>query len=122
MRKAHLESTAPPKGERRKWTPIQRSLGGVTIAAALVAGVAFAQSGGENGEAALLANTCTSCHGADGRGQGAIPQIGGLPADQIVDALVAFRDGTRQATVMGWVAKAYSDAEIQMIADYFSQR
>ena len=121
MRKAHLESTAPPDGERRKWTAIQRSLGGIAVAAAMVAGVAFAQSG-EESEAALLANACTSCHGVDGHGQGAIPSIGGLPAEQIADALTGFRDGTRQSTIMGRIAKAYSDAEIQMIADYFSQR
>lgn len=122
MRKAHLESTAPPESGRRRHTPIRLTLGGIAIAGALAAGVAFAQSSGDNTEPALLANACTSCHGVDGRGQGAIPPIGGMPAGQIADALVAFRDGTRQSTIMGRIAKAYSDAEIQMIADYFSQR
>jgi sulfide dehydrogenase cytochrome subunit len=121
VRNAHQNAVASSERRRNVRTPVRRYLGGFAIAAGLVAGVAFAQNG-ENSEGALLASVCTTCHGVDGRGQGAIPQIGGLPADQIADALLAFRDGTRQATVMGWVAKSYSDAQIQMIADYFSQR
>ena len=34
----------------------------------------------------------------------------------------AFRDGARPATIMQQIAKGYSDAQIDLMADYFSRR
>ena len=44
------------------------------------------------------------------------------PSLLIVEAMRAFKEGKREATVMHQIAKGYSDAEIAAIAAYFSQR
>lgn len=70
---------------------------------------------------AMLANTCSACHGPEGRSPGAIPTINGKSAEFITKALHDFRSGARESTVMGRHAKGYSDEEIRLIADYFSK-
>jgi cytochrome subunit of sulfide dehydrogenase len=60
----------------------------------------------------LLAGTCTTCHGSGGTGSGAVPSLKGRNAASVADAMRAFRDGSRPATVMGRLAKGFSDDEI----------
>ena len=92
----------------------------VAAALALAAVAAHAQ---ENPVARSLAATCASCHGTDGRSVTAeVVSLAGLPKEQIVAQMQAFRDGTRPATVMQQLAKGYSDAQIELLADYFSRR
>ena len=71
-------------------------------------------------QGAMLSNSCSACHGTDGKSPGAIPSINGKPAKFINQALSEFRSGTRASTVMGRHAKGYSDKEIKLIADYFA--
>ena len=71
-------------------------------------------------QAAMLSNSCSACHGTDGKSPGAIPRINGKSARFINQALLEFRSGTRTSTVMGRHAKGYSDKEIKLIADYFA--
>jgi len=70
----------------------------------------------------VLALTCASCHGVDGKSPGAIPSIAGRPAKELKDALVGFKTGTRPATVMNRLAKGYTDQEIDFLATYFSRK
>lgn len=70
---------------------------------------------------AMLANSCAGCHGTDGHSPGAIPSIGGKSADFIETALKEFRSGERHGTVMGRHAKAYTDEEIRLIAEFFGR-
>lgn len=71
-------------------------------------------------QGAMLSNSCSACHGTDGKSPGAIPSIYGKSAGFISQALKEFRDGQRPATVMGRHAKGYTDQEIQLIAEHFS--
>lgn len=71
-------------------------------------------------QGAMLSNSCSACHGTDGKSPGAIPSINGKSARFINQALLEFRSGTRTSTVMGRHAKGYSDKEIKLIADYFA--
>ena len=71
-------------------------------------------------QGAMLSNSCSACHGTDGKSPGAIPSIYGKSAGFISQALKEFRDGSRTSTVMGRHAKGYSDQEIQLIAEHFS--
>ena len=92
------------------------------IAAALAAAplAAVAQ---DSPAARSLAATCASCHGTDGRSvTKEVIGLAGLPKDHIVAQMKAFRDGSRQATVMHQIAKGYSDQQIDLIADYFARR
>ncbi len=70
--------------------------------------------------AVMLSNSCAACHGTDGNSPGAMPSINGKSAQFISRALLDFREGKREATVMGRHAAGYSDDEIALIADYFS--
>lgn len=70
---------------------------------------------------AILASTCFTCHGPDGKSPGAMPSIYGVPADSLVKTLQDFKSGMRPATVMDRHAKGYSDDEIREIADYLSK-
>jgi sulfide dehydrogenase cytochrome subunit len=92
----------------------------VAAALALAAASAHAQ---DNPVARSLAATCASCHGTDGRSVTAeAVSLAGLPKEHIVAQMKAFRDGTRSATLMQQLAKGYSDAQIELMADYFSRR
>ena len=71
-------------------------------------------------QGAMLSNSCSACHGTDGKSPGSIPGINGKSADFISQALTEFRDGNRKSTVMGRHAKGYTDQEIKLIADHFS--
>ena len=71
-------------------------------------------------EGAMLSNSCSACHGTDGKSPGAIPGIYGKSAQFISQSLKDFRSGSRSSTVMGRHAKGYSDNEIKLIADYFA--
>jgi cytochrome c553 len=71
-----------------------------------------------------LAMNCAICHGTDGRpvAGSSVAALAGRPAPEIVEAMGAFRQGTRPATVMHQIAKGYSDAEIEAMARYFAAR
>jgi len=70
--------------------------------------------------ATIEARSCNSCHGPDGYSPGAIPSIRGMPRQSFINAMQDFRSGRRTGTIMGRLAKAYSDAEIRAMAEYFS--
>jgi cytochrome c553 len=62
---------------------------------------------------------CSNCHPRSG-GDAALKPLGGRDAPEIVAAVAAFRDGTRPATVMGRIAKGFSDDEITAIAAWYA--
>jgi cytochrome c553 len=90
--------------------------------AALVATVAVpAQAQQVDGR--VLALSCMNCHGPSGKSPGEIPSIAGKSEDFLKNALIDFRDGKRtgaSATVMGRLAKGYSDAEIEAVSKYIA--
>jgi cytochrome c553 len=94
-----------------------------TLVAAALALAAVAAHAQDNPVARSLAATCASCHGTEGRSvTQEVASLAGLPKEHIVAQMKAFRDGTRPATVMQQLAKGYSDAQIELLADYFSRR
>jgi sulfide dehydrogenase cytochrome subunit len=73
--------------------------------------------------AAMLANACAGCHGTNGGSAGpTMPSLASQSKTAIVDAMKKFKGGDRPSTVMGRLAKGYSDAEIDAIGDYFSKQ
>lgn len=73
-------------------------------------------------DARNLASACAICHGTGGRPAPNTPLVplAGLPQDHIATQMRAFRDGTRQATVMHQIAKGYTDAQIDAMAAWFA--
>jgi len=81
-------------------------------------GIGAAETVSQRG--AALAQTCVTCHGPEGRSQGAIPSLTTLSAADIMTALQAFRAETRPSTVMHRIAKGLDDADITAVATYFA--
>jgi len=70
---------------------------------------------------------CVNCHGENGKGKSPdnpiFPVIGGQHKDYLVKQLTDFNKGDRKndpAGMMGNIAKAMTDAEIEAVADYVS--
>ena len=93
------------------------------LAAAALALAAAAAQAQDAPATRSLAATCASCHGTEGRSATKeVPSLASLPKDYIVAQMKAFRDGARPATIMHQLAKGYNDAQIELLADYFSRR
>ncbi len=72
--------------------------------------------------AAMLSNTCAGCHGTNGASGGpATPTIAGLEEEYFVDVMNQFKSGERYSTIMGRIAKGYTDDEIKAMAGHFSK-
>ena len=98
------------------WPPLSAMLWPVLIILASLGTVASAAERAP----AELANACASCHGPDGRSQGAIPNLAGMPAAEFVARMEVFRSGNGDATVMDRIAPGVSPAEVDALADYFA--
>ena len=92
----------------------------------------------------LLAGTCVACHGSAGNSVGpAIPNLAGVSPNYFMAAMLAYKyddedelevviDGDeafedveafpRFSTIMGRIAKGYSEDQIKAMAEYFSNQ
>jgi sulfide dehydrogenase cytochrome subunit len=68
------------------------------------------------------AASCSGCHPASVGLQTPIPRLAGRNAAEMVQQMQAFRDGQRDATVMGRIAKGFTDPEIQAIAAWYAEQ
>lgn len=85
----------------------------------VLGGVAFA----ETPSATMLSNTCFGCHGPSGNSVGpASPTIAGMSKDYFIEAMQEYKSGERPSTIMGRIAKGYSEEEFELMAGYFSQQ
>jgi cytochrome c553 len=66
-------------------------------------------------EPPLAALSCAGCHGA-----APVPPIAGRPAAELVQQMQAFRANERPGTIMGRIARGYTDAEIAAIAAFLA--
>ena len=85
----------------------------------LVAAPASAQ----DHKARAWAASCAACHGTNGRSVGDVPALAGRSKADLYAVLKEFKEGKRNtATVMHQHAKGYTDAQLERIAEYFSQQ
>jgi len=71
----------------------------------------------------MLANTCAGCHGTGGASQGpASPIIAGLSEEYFVELMEEFASGEIPSTIMGRIAKGYSEDEIKQMAKHFGAK
>ena len=86
----------------------------------------WAQAPGPDGKEALytksLAATCANCHGTNGKATlgSTVPSLAGLDKNYIYGQMMAFKTGSRPATVMHQISKGYSDAQIESLSAYFA--
>ncbi|MCU0765416.1 MAG: c-type cytochrome [Burkholderiaceae bacterium] len=69
-----------------------------------------------------MAANCANCHGTQGVAKGAMPSLAGQKREVIVEQMRAFRDGRRPATLMHQLAKGYTDAQIEAVAEFFARQ
>ena len=94
---------------------------GWTLAMGVLAVSAMAQAAPPS--PAMLSNACAGCHGTNGGSAGlTMPSLASLSMTAIVDAMKKFKSGERPSTVMGRLAKGYTDAEFDAMAEFFSQQ
>lgn len=89
---------------------------GLTLAAT----VASAQTtAGQSGR--LLASNCFQCHGTNGKGPG-FDTLAGKSSSEIYKELKEFQSGKEGNGIMARHAMAYTDAQMQLIADWFANQ
>jgi len=72
--------------------------------------------------AEVLAATCAGCHGPNGASGGpATPTISGFNSEYFVEVMKGFASGEVPSTIMGRIAKGYTDDEIKKMADYYAK-
>jgi cytochrome c553 len=75
----------------------------------------------ENLLARNLAATCANCHGTNGQARGGdMKPLAGVPADKILAMLADFKSGAQPSTIMGQIAKGYTDDQVKLIAAFFA--
>ena len=90
------------------------------LGAILSAGSAFAA---EPARQPLVVGACKGCHGQAGEGVGSIPKITGYGKADLVAILQAFRkDERRPSTIMNRIAKGYTDADYEALADWYGKK
>lgn len=71
--------------------------------------------------AAMLSNACAGCHGTNGGSAGpTMPSLASQSKTAIVDAMKKFKSGERPSTVMGRLAKGYTDKDFEAMGEFFS--
>lgn len=71
--------------------------------------------------AAMLSNACAGCHGTHGASAGpSMPSLAGQSKAMVVESMKDFKSGKRPSTIMGRLAKGYSDAEIEAMGTFFA--
>ncbi|OOZ42685.1 c-type cytochrome [Solemya elarraichensis gill symbiont] len=69
----------------------------------------------------MLADTCAGCHGTDGKSTGpAAPSIAGMSAIYLVDSMNQFKSGERASTIMGRIAKGYTEEQYAAMGEVFA--
>jgi len=97
-----------------------KRVGLAALAAGLVLAPVAASADGspEKGKIAIIKHGCFQCHGTNGQSQSDIPEINGMSANEMFQALREFKTSTE--TVMNQQAKVYTDAELRLIANYIA--
>ncbi len=98
------------------------------LVAGLAVGAAFSATAAEEkpkmmmgADAAMLANSCTGCHGTDGNSLGpAAPSIAGLSPTYFEETMVGFASGEIPSTIMNRIAKGYTEDEIKAMAKHYA--
>jgi cytochrome c553 len=80
-------------------------------------GQLVAVSGGDAG----ASSACFSCHGMDGRGNGAgAPRLAGLDLGYMSAQLEAYASGRRKHPEMEWISKRLTPADRQTVSAYYA--
>jgi cytochrome c553 len=124
-----------PRNEERAWDfmkGVARDLNDAQIKAlaelfSKVPGVAGRPADGDvargkalfdQGDAAKGLLPCSSCHGADGHGNGPIPRLAGQYADYVYDQVTFIKSGVRTVEQMAPLVQNLTDDDIKAVSAY----
>ncbi len=80
------------------------------------------EAGGSENASLDAAATCVACHGQNGIAVSpAWPTLAGQHEEYLVHALNAYRNGTRKEAVMTQMAAPLTDADVELLARYYSR-
>ena len=71
--------------------------------------------------APLAAQACLGCHGLNGAGATGVPGLAGRDAGELRALMLAFRANERPGTIMGRIARGYTEDEIAATAEHFAR-
>jgi cytochrome subunit of sulfide dehydrogenase len=92
------------------------------IGGALALGVSFGAFA-EGPTAKMLADTCAGCHGTNGNSVGpASPTIAAMDPVVFVETMESFQNGDTYSTIMGRIAKGYTEEELEKMGEYFHKQ
>jgi len=71
----------------------------------------------------MLSYACAGCHGTSGASAGpSMPALAGQSKVAIVESMKGFKSGDRPSTIMGRLAKGYTDADFDAMGEFFSKQ
>ena len=93
-------------------------------AAVLASGMLLSGTATAGGASAnALSYTCAGCHGFMGNSTGpATPTIAGASQEYFTETMKGYKDGSIASTIMGRIAKGYSDEQFALMGEFFSQQ
>jgi cytochrome subunit of sulfide dehydrogenase len=118
-----VATTAASRRQRRGRTEeiiTVRSISIVVAAIALAAAGTAAAQGGDPNAGRSLAATCANCHGTNGTSAGGTENLAGQAKADLVRKMQEFRSGAKPGTIMPQLAKGYTEAQIDQVAEYFA--
>lgn len=73
--------------------------------------------------AKVIAFSCYGCHGSDGASEKpGLPRLKSIQANEMEKKLLDFKYDRKPSTIMGRIAKGYTDTELKAVAQYLSQQ
>ncbi len=94
-----------------------------SILLSVLCGTAFSPAAVGEVSHSMLGNTCAGCHGTNGHSAEPMPIIAGLSDDEyLAETMKSYRSGRRPSTIMGRLARGYSDKEIEAMAEFFASQ
>lgn len=93
-------------------------------AAVLTSGLLLSGAVTASGASAdALGYTCAGCHGFNGSSTGpATPNLAGASQEYIAEMMTGYKDGSIKSTIMGRIAKGYSDEQFALMGEFFAKQ
>ena len=93
-------------------------------AAVLTSGMLLSGAATASGASAdALGYTCAGCHGFNGSSTGpATPNLAGASQEYVTEVMKGYKDGSITSTIMGRIAKGYSDEQFALMGEFFAKQ
>ncbi len=92
------------------------------LLAVLVSALFPLTAAGQQASHSMLGNMCAGCHGTRGQSADPMPIIAGQPEEYLAKTMKSYRSGRRPSTIMGRLARGYSDEEVDAMASFFASQ